>query len=172
MAIPSLEGFAAGEKVAASKITKHTKTAIEESVYYKPFCQLNQTTPQSVTTGTTVVRVTFQAVVDDTDSMADLANNRIVVKTAGLYRVTAQMNWPVNATGHRVIRLYVNGGTSRAEYATSGTLSFETRGQVTAYARASVGHEITCSIAQTSGGSLSTATTGSPCWLAAEWISL
>lgn len=45
----------------------------------------------------------------DTNSMADLANDRIVIQTTGLYRLTAFVPFTNNSTGYRTVLIQRNG---------------------------------------------------------------
>ncbi|GAB3847292.1 hypothetical protein GCM10029963_28490 [Micromonospora andamanensis] len=172
MPIPSLPGFTAGEKVTAAKLNEHTKGAFESAVYFKPFCLLHQTAGQSVPTGTTAATMSLNAIVEDSDNMADLANNRIVIRTAGLYRFTGQVPFVTNGTGHRALRLYIGGGTSKAEVTMNAVTAAESRLNASFYWRCSVGLSFTAGIVQTSGSALSTSTSGSPGFICAEWVSM
>jgi hypothetical protein len=53
--------------------------------------------------------VNLNAIVRDTDNMADLANDRAIVRTAGLYMVTMGATWAAEATTYRGLLLEVNG---------------------------------------------------------------
>lgn len=173
MAIPSLSTFVTGELVTAAKLTTQTKTAIEKSVYFKPFCHMAANVNQSVSHNAAALQAGLATVVEDTDGMADTANNRMVVQTAGLYRITAQAVYAANATGGRSVRIYVTGGTSKAESSvgTYGTLGAT---YVVAHAtlRCTAGSTIYMGLTQTSGAALSTDIAASGMFLQAEWISL
>lgn len=45
----------------------------------------------------------------DTDTMADAANDRLIIRTAGLYRLTAFVPFTNNATGYRTVLIQKNG---------------------------------------------------------------
>lgn len=57
----------------------------------------------------TVVPVVFAVTNNDTNAMADLANNRLVIKTAGIYVLYTRVCWISNASGYRGHSIYVNG---------------------------------------------------------------
>lgn len=69
-----------------------------------PRCKYNLGQPQSIPTGV-VTQLLFggtgSGVVYDTNAMADAANNRILIKTAGWYVVTFWFMWASNATSYR-----------------------------------------------------------------------
>lgn len=65
----------------------------------------------------TITTVTFAGgvVSYDTNGMADLANNRLVIKTAGLYVIHGRLGFAFNAAGARGGLLWLNGATYLAE---------------------------------------------------------
>jgi len=69
---------------------------------------------QSVPTNTnTLLDFTAGSVVYDTESptgMVDLANSRLVIRTAGYYRLTARLMYPNNSTGYRNMLIQKNTG--------------------------------------------------------------
>lgn len=176
MIIPSLAGWIAGEKVTAAKLTTHTKTAIEAAVYSKPFCHLYNSAVQNIASqATPFIRATFNTVVDDSDGMADLPNNRMVVATAGRYRINAQVTFAANTTGFRLgVITAGTGGTppQRASEVGPPVAVTPTRFQIAWTGRLAVGDIIYLEVAQTSGGLLATDTTLGGVFLQAEWISL
>lgn len=68
-----------------------------------------------------VVPLVFAASNYDTDSMADLANSRLVVKTAGWYRIYTRVVWASNAVNYRAALIYVNGNVVADFYAQAVT---------------------------------------------------
>lgn len=66
-----------------------------------PQCKISANAAQSIA-NTTLTTVTFAVTDYDSNNMADLANNRIVIKTAGWYTLTAFVAWANNATGYRL----------------------------------------------------------------------
>lgn len=50
-----------------------------------------------------------QKVEDTLGTMADLPNSAIIIKRAGLYRVSGQLTYPFNATGTRGLFISKNG---------------------------------------------------------------
>lgn len=167
MIIPVLAGWAAGERIRGLKLTQHTKTAIENSVYYKPYCELQNTASQSI--ATSFVTLALPTVVEDTDAMANTANNRIVIKTAGRYRISGQCTWFAAVAG-RGMFILVNGAYKASVTNPNTNGSDVLRLQVTRTVRLAVNDVITMQ-------SYSTAATNTDVnyggvWLSAEWVSL
>lgn len=170
MAIPTLAGFTAGEKVTAAKLNLHTKTAIEESVYYKPYCHLTHATTQSFTSSAST-KVNLTSIIDDTGSMADTANNQIKIVTAGVYRLTAQVRIAANGTGNRYGEIQVNG---TPVVATSGPsqATWPASFQISKTVRLAALATVSLFAIQTSGVSLNSDITFGGMFLQAEFIRL
>lgn len=173
MSIPSLLGWLAGERVSAAKLTLHTKTAIEASVYYKPYCKITNTATQLFANNTTQTGndCTMNSVLDDTDGIADLANNRLLIVTPGLYRLHAQVAWAANATGVRYGQILVNGAI-RSGGNVPGVTGSPIRFHMTGEERLNAGDLVTLRMGQNSGASLNSDTGYRGCFLVAEWMSL
>lgn len=171
MGIPSLAGFDAGELVTAAKLTDHTKTAIESAVYYKPFCHIRAAATQQFASNATVQHV-LNAVVADTDSMADLATYQIVINTPGRYRVDFGNAWDTNTVGVRYAFLYTDtSGTPIASHGVGANSGFiRTNASWVLYCAA--GDRLELRGNQNSGGSLNARTDYGGCFLMAEWISM
>jgi hypothetical protein len=170
MIIPVLSGWTPGEKVTSTKLTNHTKNAIEAAVYYKPFCHITNAASQPLGNGN--VAVQLPTIVEDTDGMAGVAASRIDIKTAGVYRLTAQICWlGTNTTGPRGINIYRNGTNvwvAAQQAASSGT----SRLQWTHTVRLAVGENIAINSQNGSGVSLNSDPGLGGCYLTAEWVSL
>lgn len=172
MTIQTLSGFAAGEKVTAVKLTQHTKTAMEEAVYYKPFCHLYSSAPQSFGSGAEVT-ATLNTIVEDTDTMADTAGNRIAIKSAGLYRLNAQLSFANLAGGtYRYGAIMVNASTPKAAATNPAGMGTVVRIHLTVVTRLTVGDTVILRGAHNVGATLNTDTAYGGVYLQAEWISL
>jgi len=85
-----------------------------------PACKLRSIANQTYTTGVTA-NVLFDTIAFDTwngqaeGAMADHLNERIIIRIAGLYLVTAAVVFAANATGSRVLNLLLNGGTQKRD---------------------------------------------------------
>ena len=86
----------------------------------------------------------------------DVANNRIVIGTPGIFVVTGEILWANNATGYRVLSVLRNGGEIAAvsSPAVNGIDTLQTASTIQ---RFTAGDVIAMSAGQTSGGSLATA---------------
>ena len=76
---------------------------VSEEVGFPPICTLiNGGVSQSIQNGA-LEQVTFDTVVLDNDGMADLVNNWIVIKTAGFYQISYNIQF--NPSGSGGVRL-------------------------------------------------------------------
>lgn len=77
-----------------------------------PVCKVYNNANQSIANNAATV-LAFNSEFYDTDTMHDPVtnNSRITIKTAGKYRVSANVNWNSNVTGRRALELKVNGTT-------------------------------------------------------------
>lgn len=70
-----------------------------------PFCSIQATSPQNFTHASSAT-VAMDTTLEDTDGgMADLANERIVINTPGVYDLQAGLAWVFNATGDRALNI-------------------------------------------------------------------
>lgn len=167
MPLPNLSLFVAGERPTAQKLNDNTINAFNAAVLYKPLCHIYAGATQSTATGA-LTTAQLNTVKLDTDSMADVAAFRIVIKTPGIYTVMAQAAWASNATGYRFMTVFKSGGSSglatETFQAANGTPS---RGNISVVERFNVNDYITLSVAQTSGGALNTDTSHGGLFLSA-----
>lgn len=76
--------------------------AMDTRTVGKPRCKLVAAANQSVNSGSsTTVDFAGSTPVYDTNAMADIANDQIVVRTAGWYRISARTVWASNSSGYR-----------------------------------------------------------------------
>ncbi|MEV6638096.1 hypothetical protein AB0M54_45975 [Actinoplanes sp. NPDC051470] len=177
MPIPVLDGFIAGEKVTAAKLTNHTKTALEQAVLNKPIGMLNAgVTGQTVASSGTFSLMNIQNVVFDTDDICDPTNSKLIIRTPGIYRLTAQTCWlpPANnaaATGFRGAGIRVDINTFPSIVSMLPITSVAARLNTSVLHRLNVGSQVWLLGAQTqSGSNLTTATDFGGCFLSAEWV--
>lgn len=171
--IPTMDTWTASEVVTAAKMNANIRDA-GNFFRNRPTCQLSATATTSATTSTYAIAVMATADVD-TDAMADLANNRIVIKTAGVYRVTGCAYWAANATGVRYTALRDGSGAAGA-----GTLyglasvpggTAGTAGCISKLIRFAVNDTVRLEIWQNSGATLGLGTPANLNFIAAEWVS-
>src|SRR5215831_1233030 len=93
----------------------------------------------------------------DTDNIHDVAvnNGRLTCRTAGKYLIGVNIEWNPNATGERIVWLYLNGGTPIAEVRGPANGASATLGQIaTVLQDMAVGDFVEVYVYQTSGGAL------------------
>lgn len=168
MLIPTLNGWSAGEKVTASKLTTQTKTAIENAVYYKPFCEMYATSNSQSLSQYAWTKINLGGVVEDSDNMASTSTSEIVIKTAGRYRILGQCGFNAN-TGYRTVGINKNAAGIAAT--TISNVNDLTRLQASRTVRLAVNDRLTLVYY---GPAITTDTGGGTggIWLSAEWVSL
>jgi hypothetical protein len=106
----------------------------------------------------------------DTNAMADIANDKIIIKTAGLYIITAKAVWAANATGTRFNIIYKNGTTAIAEHRHAATPGSNYKTVLSTEPMPfAVNDYVQLQLSQSSGGSLSTADSDGLPYIAAVW---
>ena len=77
-----------------------------------PVCKLTKAAAQAIPNTLADTMITLDQTLMDTDGMANLANNRIDIKTAGKYMMGTGVLWATDATGFRLSRIkHTRGGT-------------------------------------------------------------
>ena len=91
--------------------------------------RITATAAQSLTNNT-VTKITFNTAsstpdIDSYDPQAwfDNANDRIVIGQAGFYNITANVSFATNATGRRLVQIFVNGADRGSVQMTASTAS-------------------------------------------------
>lgn len=165
--IPSFDTYTPGAVVTAANLNKNVRDA---GNFFRnpPTCVLRASAAQAFTNNVEAV-VAFDTVVGDNDSMADLANNQIVCKTAGVYLVTATIGWVGNATGWRQARVYANGPLLANDVVTPGVATSVWQSTSGIY-RFSANAVVQLKGLQTSGVSLNTSPTSFTPTLSATWL--
>ncbi len=72
-----------------------------------PSCGIHKTGNQTIN-NITDTEISFGTVTWDTDQMADIANNGITIRRAGIYLVTCSIQWTIEGTNLRTMRISVN----------------------------------------------------------------
>lgn len=83
--------------------------AVDTRTVNKPRCKLVAAATQSLTGSPAVVDFAGGSVTYDTNGMADIPNDQIVIKTAGWYRISGRLVFASNATGYRALVVQKNG---------------------------------------------------------------
>lgn len=108
----------------------------------------------------------------DNNSMADTANNRIVIRTAGVYLLQGQSQFALNGTGQRAVAIYVNGAeaTPSGRVQNPGNASYALTMGATLLKPLVRGDLITLYAFQDSGGNLTMSSAFT--FLSAQWMRL
>lgn len=77
-----------------------------------PHCRVYNNAAQSIANATDTT-LAFNSESLDNDTMHDnvTLNSRVTIRTAGLYIINANIEWPTNGTGERTLYLFLNGTT-------------------------------------------------------------
>jgi hypothetical protein len=105
--------------------------------------------------------------------MADTANSRIVIKTAGIYRVTAQVRFSVgSASGLRAIQINRNGVGFASQVINATTGNSHSLNASAPVIRLAVGDALQIQASQTGTSAITLATDLGGTYLSAEWIGI
>jgi len=83
--------------------------AVEARIANRPRCKIVAGATQTLATSPLTVDFAGGTVAYDTNGMADIPNDQIVIKTAGWYRISARLVFVSNATGYRALVVQRNG---------------------------------------------------------------
>lgn len=139
-----------------------------------PACRVFHNAAQSTTTSVGLA-LAFNSERFDTDTMHDNVtnNSRITIKTAGLYVVTAHIEFAANATGQRELWIQLNGATIIAVQRVGAAAASTTILSVTTTYKCIVDDYLTAVAVQNSGGALNVTALGNYTpEFAATWIGL
>jgi len=134
-----------------------------------PQCKITQTAAQTLTNNV-VNQINFDVEEIDTDAMGDLANNRIVIQTPGVYLLQAMATFTGNATGSRTCYLEVNGSVKFADYRATLGASFSTISCCGGLLRLAQGDLVTFHQFQNSGGGLTVGAVNGGPFVSACWV--
>lgn len=123
-----------------------------------PGCWVNRTATQSAA-NVTFTYIAFSAAdTRDTDTYHDIFTNNTQMKVptgfGGIYRLTATVDWDINATGSRLIGWRLNGSTITWGSTTSGVATIGTRSHFSDEIRLTAGQYVEIVCYQASGGAL------------------
>lgn len=139
----------------------------------RPFCKISGTGTTTLTTAVTTT-ILMDASPENVGGMADLANERIVVNKAGIWRVSGNFAFAASATGNRGIFVYAGPSATTVVVASDYRIGFATLANylsTSGYIRLAVGDIVLLRGYQSSGGNLATVSGNNAPWLSAEWIS-
>ena len=165
--VPTFDTFAADEVVTDVKLNKNIRDA---GNYFRspPVCVMTNTAVQSIPNNAATV-ATLSTVVENNDGMADLANNRIVIKTAGLYVLSGVAGFATNATGFRTASLLVGTTTVATDYRGANAW-YSYASPSSSPVRLAVNDVVTLQVSQNSGAALNTNVTIALTRLGAIWV--
>lgn len=165
--IPTFATWTAGENPTATKLNTNIRDA---GNFFRslPGCRIRQTSAQTPATGTEVT-VTFDVTDEDNDTMADLANERIVIKTAGLYLVGGDCIWTANGTGYRRL-LIVAGGVNVTGDSGMASGGIQHYSSACKRVRLAVNDVVQMSVQQNSGAGLALVLNAEGPSLWAQWV--
>ena len=141
-----------------------------------PAVRVQQEDAQTIPAATTFTNLLFQEELYDTDGMFDPAQqDRITIRTAGVYSITGAVRWDPNATGARSVGIVPNNSNIAFLAAdtrpAATTANQATRQNVSTVARLTPGTVVVLKASQDSGGPLDVDNFGSPqVHLSATWL--
>lgn len=108
------------------------------------------------------LKVTFDTANEDNDGICDIANSRLVCRTAGIYFLQGHIRFPTNATGIRSLAINLNDVAIGAEtqLQANTVATFLTSFPIVAMLRLAVGDYVDLQAYQNSGGTLTCAAAG------------
>ena len=102
-----------------------------QTISAPPGCKVVTSAAQATASGTFLFVAFAAADIRDTDAYHDIVTNntRMTVPTGmgGIYRLTAHVEWQINATGQRLLGYRVTGVTTTWMESRVGVTTFETR---------------------------------------------
>jgi hypothetical protein len=161
------DGAVTGSKIAAGAIDV---SKVANSV---PAAHVTNSAAETITDQVAEVLTFNQERYDTADMHSDAQSSRLTAPVTGIYEVSANIIWAVDATGGRDVYLRKNGSAANLVADQQGFASTGALGQsVSAVVRLEAGDYVEVAVTQTSGGNLNVTKTaeGSPefsmTWLA------
>ena len=98
-----------GDGFSAAEFNQNVRDNVE-FLYEPPRCLLNHNLDQSIANNT-ITALSFNQEIADNDSMHSLLSNtsRVTVNTAGVYALTASVQFAGNTSGVRTVSIVMNG---------------------------------------------------------------
>jgi hypothetical protein len=158
MAVPYVKQTWTDGSGGATPLSAARLGNLEQGVYdahRMPCACVYHSTTQSITSGPLTV-VAFDSERFDTDTIHDTVTNtsRLTCKTAGVYQITAQVDWAVNATGYRQTAIRLNGTVYIAQNMTPAAATANTNHTPTRFWSMAVNDYVEVVVSQDSGVSL------------------
>jgi len=145
-----INGWSTG-KTDKTEFDEHTTSTVH--IGLNPACRVYHNAAQSIPNGVGTA-LAFNSERFDTDTMHDLVtnNSRITCKTAGIYLMSASIEYAESAVGIRAVYFILNGGTAIG-HITQNASSNMRQSASTIYSL-SVNNYLECFVYQNSGGVL------------------
>lgn len=121
-------------------------------------CEIRRNAAQSIASGA-VVPIAFDTVGADNSGLEDIANDRIVIRRAGIYVLTAMASLPnIDALNSMNMRVYINGTAQQRDrkYGINGSELINAL--VTVTTQVAAGDLITAAISHNDGAAINTPT--------------
>lgn len=158
----------AANAVTTAKITDGNVTPAKLSSF--PACEVTDAGSISIPNNT-ATELTFGTETFDTDTMHSTSANtgRLTATTAGLYLVTASVDWDLNTTGYRQVGIVRSVGNLTVAVSSAPAASFllSTLQSVSCLVKLDAGGYVTVKVQQDSGG---TRTTRTGSRFSASWV--
>lgn len=139
----------------------HAATNAFDAHGYNPAARVYHSANQSIA-NTTFTTLAFNSERYDNDGEHDNTtnNSRLTCKTAGKYRITANVQFASNATGYREVFFLVNGTTAIADIIQDANASFATTMSLSTTYELAVNDYVEVRVYQNSGGALNVSAVG------------
>ena len=151
-----------GPASGASAVSTY-RSLVKADLPIVPACRARRTTDQAIADVTTTI-MAFDAELFDTDTIHDNVtnNSRLTCRTAGVYIISATVQWEVDAVGLRGIYILHNGATVIADNQTLAVTdaATSTNQTISAIYSLAVNDYVELQVRQASGGSLDVQTAG------------
>jgi hypothetical protein len=120
----------------------------------KPGCWLTLSGNFTHNSTGNLLSIPFNTANEDNDSMADVANNRLVCRTPGIYLLWLNVLWGANATGTRLTSINVGGAAVVYDTRLAVPATWSTANGCSVVIRLAAGNLVTWQALQASGGNL------------------
>jgi hypothetical protein len=104
--------WVASETITTVMLNTHVRDNLL-ALLTQPYCKMTKAATQSIPNTSVDTLILHDTIVYNSDGMADTANNRMNINTAGKYLIGTAGVWATDATGFRMSRIkHVRGGTT------------------------------------------------------------
>lgn len=170
--VPTMQTFAAGEKLTAAKLNTNVRDAIS-FLLNPPRAGMGRNSTVFSVPNNAATPVDFDTELYDTDAMVNLGSSTqaITIVTPGWYDIVGQVSFASNNTGVRLGRITVNGTAVAADYAPAAAANGIVVNLKAQNVQLVAGDLVRLAAYQNSGVALNTLiTAGERCFLTARWV--